>query len=91
MSNFLVFALIGLFVGAAARLFYPGRQPLHILGTMVLGMLGALAGGMLSRNFAPAEDGEFLAANLFMSIIGAIIVIVFWTVVAYARSVSGKR
>jgi uncharacterized membrane protein YeaQ/YmgE (transglycosylase-associated protein family) len=31
MSNLLVFALIGLLAGLAARMLYPGRQPLRFL------------------------------------------------------------
>jgi len=37
VENLIVFTLIGLLIGAAARIFYPGRRPMHILGTMALG------------------------------------------------------
>ena len=90
--NLLVFALIGLLAATAARMFYPGRQPLHILGTMVLGMAGALAGGMISWSFwAAAEEGQFQTGNLLLAIVGALVVIVAWAGVAYARSISGAR
>ena len=45
MWNLLVFAVIGLLTGAAARLLYPGRRSTHILGTMLIGIIGAVAGG----------------------------------------------
>jgi hypothetical protein len=48
MWNLLVFAIIGLLVGAASRLLYPGRRSTHILGTMLIGMIGAVVGGMIS-------------------------------------------
>jgi uncharacterized membrane protein YeaQ/YmgE (transglycosylase-associated protein family) len=91
MSNILVFAVIGLFVGAAARLLYPGRQPMRILGTMLLGMVGALGGGMISWSAWPLEEGQFHSGNLLVAILGAGIVIAFGSVVSYARSVSGVR
>jgi len=37
MGNLLVFAVIGLLAGAAARRLYPGRRFTHILGTMLNG------------------------------------------------------
>jgi len=86
--NLVVFALIGLLTGAAARLFYPGRQPTRILGTMVLGMVGSLLGGLLSWAFWPEADGQFSSAALLMSFVGAVFVVVFWASVAYARRVS---
>ena len=91
MWNLLVFAVIGLLAGAAARLLYPGRQLTHILGTMLLGMIGAVLGGMISWSLWPAVDGEFQTGNLVLSFIGAVIPIVFWAGVSYQRSLSGYR
>lgn len=87
--NLLVFAVIGLFAGAAARLFYPGRQASRILGTMVLGMVGSLLGGVLSWAFWTQPNGEFSSAALLMSVVGAAVVLVAWASVVYARSVAG--
>jgi uncharacterized membrane protein YeaQ/YmgE (transglycosylase-associated protein family) len=91
MGNLLVFALIGLLAATAARMLYPGRQPMRILGTMALGVGGALAGGMISWGYWPAVDGQFQSGNLLLSLLGAMAVIVLWAAVAYARSVSGSR
>jgi uncharacterized membrane protein YeaQ/YmgE (transglycosylase-associated protein family) len=91
MWNLLVFAVIGLFAGAAARLLYPGRRPVHILGTLVVGIVGALAGGMTSWSVWPNVDGEFTSGNLILSVVGAMIFIAFWAVVAYQRNLSGYR
>jgi len=90
MWNLLVFAAIGLLTGAAARLLYPGQQPTRILGTVVLGMVGALVGGMISWIYWP-RDGEFHIATYVLSIVGSILVIVLWSGWAYARSVSASR
>lgn len=91
MWNLLVFAVIGLFAGAAVRLLYPGRQPMQILGTLVLGMAGALAGGMISWMNWPEVDGQFQTGNLSMSILGALIVIGVGAGVGYARRLSEHR
>lgn len=91
MWNLPVFALIGLLTGAAARMLYPGRQPLRILTTLALGMAGALAGGMISWIYWPAVDDQFHSGNLLLSVLGAMIVIVFAAGLAYARSLSESR
>jgi uncharacterized membrane protein YeaQ/YmgE (transglycosylase-associated protein family) len=87
----LVFAVIGLLAGAAARVLYPGRRPSRILGTMAIGMFGALGGGMISWSWWPPVSGEFHSGNLVMSIVGAMMVIVIWAGVVYKRSLTGPR
>jgi len=84
-----VFALIGLLAGAAARMFYPGRQPMRILGTLALGTAGGLVGGMISWTSWPEGDGQFQSGNLVLSILGAVLVIAVGAGVSYARSLRG--
>jgi uncharacterized membrane protein YeaQ/YmgE (transglycosylase-associated protein family) len=87
--NLVVFALIGLFAGGAARLFYPGRQFMHILGTMVLGMTGALLGGLLSWSIWSAEAGDIHTAALLLSLLGALLALVLWPGTVYVRRLRG--
>ena len=89
MWNLLVFVVIGLLTGAAARLLYPGRQSTQVLGTMLLGMIGAVACGVISWVWWPVVDGEFQTGNLILSVLGAMMVIVLWAGVAYKRSLIG--
>ena len=86
MWDLLVFAVIGLLTGAAARLLYPGRQFTHILGTMLMGIIGAAAGGMISWSWWPLADGAFQTGNLVLSALGAIMAIVLWAGIVYKRS-----
>jgi len=85
MWDLVVFCLIGLLAGAAARLLYPGREPIKVLGTMVLGMAGALAGGLISRAAWSPVDGQVYTGALLMSFLGAAIALVAWPCVSYAR------
>ena len=89
VSDLVIFALIGLFVGGAARLFYVSRQPAHVLGTLALGMVGSVLAGLLSWYFWPAVDGEVQAWALLMSFLGAVVVLVLWAGRSYARRLSG--
>jgi uncharacterized membrane protein YeaQ/YmgE (transglycosylase-associated protein family) len=90
MGNLLIFAVIGLLVGAASRLLYPGRQPLRVVGTLILGMLGALGGGLISWSVWPLEDGQFQSGNIAASMIGAALVLAFGAVVTYGRRLAGS-
>jgi uncharacterized membrane protein YeaQ/YmgE (transglycosylase-associated protein family) len=90
-GNFLLFALIGLLTGAAARMFYPGRRALRTLGTMILGAIGGLAGGLISWTKWPEVDGQFQSGNLIASVVGALVVIVLWACVSYVRGIGGYR
>ncbi len=91
MPTLLVFALIGLLAGAAARVLYPRRQPMHILATMLLGMAGGLAGGMFSWLYwQPAHD-LFHSGNVLLAVLGAGIVIAFAAGIGFARRLIGYR
>ena len=90
MGILLIFAVIGLLAGAASRLLYPGRQPLQILGTLLLGMVGALGGGVISWSVWPREDGQFQSGNIAVSMVGAAVVLAFGAIVTYGRRLAGS-
>ena len=79
----LSWALCGLIVGLIARLLVPGRQPLGIVRTILLGVVGAFVGGLLywAINRGPGDPFSF-AANAWhgwiFSIIGAVLVLVLY-------------
>jgi uncharacterized membrane protein YeaQ/YmgE (transglycosylase-associated protein family) len=45
----IVLLIVGFIVGAIARLLMPGRDPLGIFGTIVLGVVGSFVGGFLQN------------------------------------------
>ena len=62
-------ALQGLLIGAAARLALPGRDPLSLLQTMAIGLVGSLVAGLLfyaldSRGSAPFLAGFVVAVGI---------------------------
>lgn len=66
--------IFGLIAGAIARLLHPGRDPLGLFGTMLLGVLGSFLGGgiayLLHFGDSPYEPGGWI-----LSIVGAIILL----------------
>lgn len=76
IGSLISWAVFGLVVGAIARFLYPGRQPMSLLMTMVLGIVGSFLGGFISWMFGfHPEQGAFRDAGWIMSIIGAILVV----------------
>ena len=63
----------GFIVGAIARLFWPGRQPIGCLMTIVLGIVGSIVGGLLSYLLTGGPSTEYQPAGFIMSVIGAIL------------------
>lgn len=58
MGEIIVFILVGLVVGALARLLLPGKDPIGILATIVIGIVGAVIGGYLwAAIFGSDQEG----------------------------------
>jgi uncharacterized membrane protein YeaQ/YmgE (transglycosylase-associated protein family) len=63
--------LWGLFVGAIARLLRKGHQPIGILWTMILGVVGSLVGGFIARDILNIADGNDFDLGSFLIAVGA--------------------
>ena len=59
--------VIGLVVGALAKLIMPGRDPGGFIVTILLGIAGALVGGFLGRATGLYAQGQ--TAGMLMSIV----------------------
>jgi len=62
--------IVGLVVGALAKLFMPGKDPGGVIITMLLGIAGALVAGFVGRSFGWYASGTS-GAGIIASIIGA--------------------
>ena len=71
--------IVGLIVGAIAKLVMPGRDPSGIIVTILLGVAGALVGGAIGRGLGMYGPGE--GAGWIMSIIGAIVLLALYRAV----------
>ena len=84
MFSLLSWLITGLVVGLIARALVPGRQSLGIIMTIVLGVVGAILGGLVSMALWPtwANDPNVdqMWPGWLMSILGAIVVL--WGYVA---------
>jgi uncharacterized membrane protein YeaQ/YmgE (transglycosylase-associated protein family) len=84
MFGVLSWILFGLIVGVLAKLIMPGRDPGGFLVTIAIGIVGALIGGVIGR--ALGFYGPQQSAGWLMSIVGAIVLLWIYRVVAGQRT-----
>ena len=68
--------VVGFFVGLIARAVLPGADHMGALATTCVGIVGSVLGGLIARVFHKPEPGAmFHTAGFFMSIVGAVILL----------------
>lgn len=77
MLSLIGFIIIGLIAGYIARALVPGPDPMGILGTLVLGVVGSFVGGFLWSLLFGGGD-LFATSGLIGSILGAIIALLIY-------------
>ena len=77
VAYIIILILIGLVAGAVARLLVPGRDPMGILGTIVLGIIGSFVGGFIWNliQFHRLAPHKFHPVGIIGLILGAILVL----------------
>jgi uncharacterized membrane protein YeaQ/YmgE (transglycosylase-associated protein family) len=79
MLHILWSIIIGFVVGLIARAVVPGADRMGFVATTILGVLGSIVGGLVGRAISrPLEGSKFHPAGFFMSLLGAIVLLVVW-------------
>lgn len=78
--------IIGLVIGALAKLIMPGKDPGGILITMLIGVAGSFIAGFLGRTLHWYSEGE--TAGIIASIIGALILLAGYRMVVGRKAVT---
>ena len=65
--------IIGLIVGAVAKLLMPGKDPGGFIITMLIGVAGAMLATFLGRTLGWYAPGE--SAGFIMSVLGAVLLL----------------
>jgi len=82
--SFLWMLIIGLVVGAIAKLLMPGKDPGGIIVTMLIGIAGALIAGFLGRSLGWYAEGE--PAGFIASVVGAILLLIIYRLATRGRT-----
>jgi uncharacterized membrane protein YeaQ/YmgE (transglycosylase-associated protein family) len=81
--SILVTLIVGLIVGALAKLVMPGKDPGGVIITILLGVAGSFIAGFIGHSLGWYEVGE--GPGIIMSILGAVILLAIY------RAVVGRR
>jgi len=79
--------IVGLIVGALAKLIMPGHDPGGIVVTMLLGIGGSILAGFLGR--AVGWYGAGQPTGFIASVIGAIIILAIYRIIIGRRTGGG--
>ena len=74
IGSILGYILVGLIVGLLARLLVPGRDPVGLLGTLVIGVIGAVLGGWLAGAFFKETAGVDWLASIGVAVLLVLLV-----------------
>lgn len=71
--------VVGLVIGAIAKMLMPGRDPGGIIVTMLLGVAGAYVATFIGQSMGSYEANE--PAGIFASVLGAVILLAIYRAV----------
>jgi uncharacterized membrane protein YeaQ/YmgE (transglycosylase-associated protein family) len=81
IASILGYIVVGAIVGVVARFLVPGDDPMGFVGTIVLGIVGALIGGWA----AGALFEETTGVDWIAAIVAAVLLVLAW------RAIAGNR
>ena len=82
IGSIIGFIVVGAIVGVLARIVVPGDDPMGIVGTIVLGIVGAVVGGWA----AGAIFKDTAGVDWIASVVAAVLLVLVWRAVAGSRS-----
>lgn len=88
LGLFIYLLLVGLVAGFLARLLVPGKDPLSVGQTLLIGIIGSYVGGLLGYLIfnEDLDEGALQASGIFGSVVGAVIVLL-----VYRKFFAGKQ
>jgi uncharacterized membrane protein YeaQ/YmgE (transglycosylase-associated protein family) len=81
VGSIIGYIVVGAIVGVLARFLVPGDDPMGIVGTIVLGIVGAVIGGWA----AGAIFKDTTGVDWIASVVAAVVLVLVW------RAMSGNR
>jgi uncharacterized membrane protein YeaQ/YmgE (transglycosylase-associated protein family) len=78
--------VFGLIAGAIARLLMPGRQPMGLILTTILGIVGSFVGGAIGNMFGSGSLMDPTPSGWIGSIVGAFLILLVISMVSNRRT-----
>ena len=84
--------VLGLVAGTIAKAVHRGNEPGGILGTLGVGILGAVLGGLIASAVGVGGIGSFFSLGTWLIAIGgALLLLVIYSTLSGSRSQSQRR
>ena len=81
--------IVGAVIGVVARFLMPGRDPIGIIGTILLGIVGAVLGGLAMDALLPNNDND--GVPVIAGIVTAMILLFVYRKLTYGRRSNALR
>ena len=81
IGSIIGYIIVGAIVGVIARFLVPGDDPMGIVGTILLGIVGAVIGGWA----AGAIFEDTTGVDWIASILAAVVLVLIWRAIASNR------
>jgi uncharacterized membrane protein YeaQ/YmgE (transglycosylase-associated protein family) len=79
--------VLGLIIGALAKLIMPGKDPGGIIVTILIGIVGSVLGGFIGKAiFGGGLGGFFNLRTWVLGLVGSLILLGIWRVIAGRRT-----
>lgn len=83
IGDILLYILVGAIVGPIARFAVPGKDPMSIVMTVVLGAVGAFLGGWLFAQYITPDNA---GVPWIAAVLGAVLLVLVYRLVNRART-----
>jgi uncharacterized membrane protein YeaQ/YmgE (transglycosylase-associated protein family) len=85
--SIIAWIVLGLLAGMVAKAIMPGGERVGLILTTVLGIVGALLGGLLAKalGFGDPIDEFFDLSTWIAAVVGALIILWLWSLVSRRR------
>lgn len=79
MLHILWSIILGFLTGLVARAVFPGANPMGLVMTTILGIVGSVVGGLIARLIWKHQPGQkFHPGGFVLSVVGALLVLFIW-------------
>ena len=79
LQAILIWTVLGLVAGILAKLIMPGNQSNSIIGTILLGIAGSIAGGWVGSLLGLGDaSGSFSLVGIAVAVGGALLLMFVW-------------
>ena len=83
--SFIAWIVVGLIAGWLAKMIMPGKEPGGFIMTLVIGVVGAIVGGLVWNMMGREGATGINIGSIFIATIGSLIFLAIW------KAIAGKR